>query len=229
MGWARRLASRWKYPEQRVWFVVAGWAAVLTAVAVVASVSYSTVILAHAAVGLTSSRTVVFTGMPAGGGLSDSGSVNLTLTLVVRNPSPRSLAIASLAYKAWIEDLPREAGLSNLGRTDNVLTNGTGTHYFFMALLGSSDVTPVLIPPIGTGTLVLSFVLSRASDAARFRAVQNITDFASHVRGNGAAVPWVHWVEVVVAIRDLPTPSPSANPFLLSLIRIVLQEGDNLG
>jgi hypothetical protein len=229
MGWARRLASRWKDPEKRVWFVVAGWAAVLTALVVIASVSYSTLILAHAAVGLTSSRTVGFTGMPAGGGLSDTGSVNLTLTLAVRNPSPRPLAFASLAYKAWIEDLPMEAGLPNLGRTDNVLTNGTGTYFFFMALLGSSSVTPTPIPPTGSGTLTLSFVLSRTSDAARFRAVQNITEFAAHVRGNGAASSWVHWVEVVVAIRDLPTPSPSASPFLGSLTRIILREGYNLG
>lgn len=229
MGWARRLASRWKYPEQRVWFVVAGWAAVLMVLVVVASVSYSTLILAHAAVGLSSSRTVAYAGMPAGGGLSDSGSVNLTLTLVVTNPSPRSLALASFAYKAWIEDLPMKAGLPNLGRTDDVLTNGTGTHYFFKALFRTSDVTPVPIPPSGSGTLTLSFVLSRASDSTRFRAVQNITEFAAHVRGNGASVPWVHWVEVVVAIRDLPPPSPSANPFLSSLIRIVLDEGENLG
>jgi len=229
MGWAQRLAARWKYPEQRIWFVVVGWAAVLTALAVVASVGYSSLILAHASVGITSSRTVAFTGMPAGGGLSDSGSVNLTLTLAVRNPSPRSLAYASLAYKAWIEDLPMEAGLPNLGRTDNVLTNATGTHHFFIALLGSTDVTPTPIPPAGTGTLSLSFVLTRANDMARFRAVQNITEFAAHVRGNGAAAPWVHWIEVVVAVRDLPTPSPSANPFLTALIRIVLEEGDNLG
>jgi hypothetical protein len=229
MGWAERLASRWKYPEQRVWFVVVGWTAVLMAIVVIASVSYSNVILAHAAVGFTSARGIAFTGMPAGSGLSDGGSVNLTLKLEVRNPSPRSLAVVSFTYKAWIEDLPMEAGLPNLGRTDNTLTNGTGTHRFFKALFDSSDVTPVPIPPMGNGTVRLSFVLNLASDVTRFRAVQNITEFAAHVRGNGASVSWVHWIEVVVMIRDLPAPSPSANPFLGNLIRIVLEEGDNLG
>ncbi len=120
-----------------------------------------------------------------------------------------------------------EAGLPNLGRT-SVLTNRSGTRYFFNALLGSSDVTPVPIQPAATATLTVSYVLSRTSDAARFRAVQNITEYAAHVRGNGAAAPWVHWVEVLIVIRDLPTPSPSANPFLSSVTRIVRQDGDSL-
>ena len=157
MGWVGRLASRWKYPEQRVWFFVAGWAAVLTVLVVVSSASYSSVILAHTSVELAPSRTVSFTGTTATGALLSSGSVNLTMTLTV------------------------------------------------------------------------SFVLTRSSDAARFGAVQNITEYAAQVRGNGTIMPWLHWVQLVVEVRDLPTPGPDANVFLSSLIRIVLEEGPNLG
>jgi len=229
MGWVGRLASRWKYPEQRVWFFVAGWAAVLTVLVVVSSASYSSVILAHTSVELAPSRTVSFTGTTATGALLSSGSVNLTMTLTVTNPSSRGLALTSFAYKSWIEDLPMERGLPTLGRTDQVLDNETGTHYFFTAYLGSLNVLPVPIPPKGTGTLTVSFVLTRSSDAARFGAVQNITEYAAQVRGNGTIMPWLHWVQLVVEVRDLPTPGPDANVFLSSLIRIVLEEGPNLG
>jgi len=163
------------------------------------------------------------------GALLATGSVNLTIRLTVTNPSARSLALSSIAYKAWIEDLPREAGLPNLGRTDEVVFNGTGPQYFFKAFLGSVDVPPVPIPPRGTGMATLSFVLTRNSDAFRFGVVQNITEYAAQVRGNGTVMPWIHWVQLVVEVRDLPVPAPDANVFLSSLIRIVLEEGPNLG
>jgi len=229
MGWPARLATRWKYPEQRVWFFVAGWVVVLMALVVVSSASYSSVVLAHTSVELTPSRTVSFTGTTSMGALLATGSVNLTIRLTVTNPSARSLALSSIAYKAWIEDLPREAGLPNLGRTDEVVFNGTGPQYFFKAFLGSVDVPPVPIPPRGTGMATLSFVLTRNSDAFRFGVVQNITEYAAQVRGNGTVMPWIHWVQLVVEVRDLPVPAPDANVFLSSLIRIVLEEGPNLG
>ncbi len=229
MGWVGRLASRWKYPEQRVWFLVAGWAVVLAALVVVSSASYSSVILAHTSVELTPSRTVSFRGTTSAGALLANGSVNLTVTLTVLNPSSRSLALSSIAYKSWIEDLPMETGHAILSRTDEVVTNETGTYYFFKAFLGSLDVVPVPIPPRGSGTVALSFVLTRNSDAPRFGVVQEITAYAAQVRGNGTVMPWVHWVQVAVDVRDLPAPGPDANPFLSSLIRIVLEDGPNLG
>src|SRR5438034_1070834 len=219
MGWAARLASRWTYPEQRVWFLVAGWAVVLAVLVVVSSASYSSVILAHTSVELAPSRTVSFTGTTATGALLATGAVNLTMTLTVTNPSSRSLALTSIAYKSWIEDLPMERGLPNLGRTDQVFDNETGTHYFFKAFLGSVSVLPVPIPPRGAGTLTLSFVLTRSSDVARFGAVQNITEYAAQVRGNGTVMPWIHWVQLVVEVRDLPTPGPDANRRRVRLAR----------
>ena len=229
MGWVGRLATRWKYPEQRVWFLVAGWAAVLMVFVVVSSATYSSVLLTHTSVELTPSRTVSFTGTTSMGALLASGSVNLTIRLTVTNPSARSLSFSSIAYKAWIEDLPREAGLPNLTRTDQVVFNGTGPQYYFKAFLGSVDVPPVPVPPGGIGTATLSFVLTQSSDAARFAAVQNITQYAAQVRGNGTVMPWIHWVQLAVDVRDLPVPAPDANPFLSALIRIVLEDGPNLG
>jgi hypothetical protein len=229
MAWFRSLAARWKYPEQRVWFVVACWVVVLVAFVAAASASYSSVLLAHTSVALTPSRTVTFTGTTTTGALLPGGSVNVTMTLSVTNPSSRSLALVSFAYKSWIEDLPMEAGLPNLGRTDQIFDNETGRHYFFRAFLGSVDVVPVPVPPKGSGTVTMSFVLTLASAAARYGAVQNITEYAAQVRGNGTVMPWLHWVQLVVEVRDLPTPGPDANPFLSSLTRIVLEEGPNLG
>src|SRR5437016_12477404 len=173
MGWAARLASRWKYPEQRVWFLVAGWTVVLTVLVAVSSASYSSVIHAHTSVELAPSRTVSFTGTTATGALLATGAVNLTMKLTVTNPSSRSRALTSIAYKSWIEDLPMERGLANLGRTDQVLDNETGTHYFFKAYLRSLSVLPVAIPPGGTAPLTMSVVLTRSPDAPRFRVLQN--------------------------------------------------------
>src|SRR5712691_6752075 len=147
MGWVGRFATRWKYPEQRVWFLLAGWVAVLMVFVVVSSASYSSVLLAHTSVELTPSRTVSFTGTTSTGVLLASGSVNLTIRLTVTNPSTRSLALSSIAYKSWIEDLPREAGLRNITpRTDEVILDPSGRPlYFFKAFLGSVDVPPVPI------------------------------------------------------------------------------------
>jgi len=229
MAWVRSLAARWKYPEQRVWFVVVGWAIVLTALLAAASSSYSSVLYAHTVVEFTPSRTIAFTGTTSAGVLRDDGSVNLTMRLAIANPSSRLLAFSSIAYKSWIEDLPAEAGLPNLNRTDTVVVDETGVHQLFKAFERSLDVEPVRIAAGGTGTATLSFVLTLASDVSRFRAVQNITAYTAQVRGNGTAMPWIHWVEVLVEVRDLPAAGPSDNPFLSSLTRIVIDEGPNLG
>jgi hypothetical protein len=229
MEWAGRLASRWKYPEQRVWFAVLAWAVALTAIALAASASYSTVIFAHTAASLTASRAVTFSGTTGAGVLLNNGSVNLTIRLTVSNPSSRVLTFTSIAYKAWIEDLPAEAGLPNLGRSDNIFQNQTGTHYFFRAFAGSMDIAPVPVPAYGAGTEAVSFILSRVSDVARFTAVQNISQYAAQVRGSGVSMPWIHWVSLVLTLRDLPSPTATSNPYLVALTRIVIEEGPNLG
>src|SRR5207249_520961 len=108
--------------------LVAGWAVVLTVLVAVSAASYSSVILAHTSVELAPSRTVSFTGTTATGALLATGAVNLTMTLTVTNPSSRSLALTSIAYKSWIEDLPMERGLPNLGRTDQAFDHETRTH-----------------------------------------------------------------------------------------------------
>ncbi|MCI4371843.1 MAG: hypothetical protein L3J78_04265, partial [Thermoplasmata archaeon] len=195
-----------------------------------ASASYSTVIFVHAATTLTPSRGIAFAGTTNNGILLDNGSVTLTIRLTVANPSSRPLVFTSVAYKGWIEDLPAEAGLPNLGRTDNVFQNETGVHQFFRVFAGSPSIDPpVPLPPHDTGTVNLSFRITRSSDAARFAALQNITQYAAHVRGNGTAIPWIHWVSLVLTLTDVPTLTPTAGPYLVSLTRVVLEEGPNLG
>lgn len=229
MSWLGRFAARWEYPEQRVWFVVAAWAVVLVVIAVVAAAGYAGVIRAHTVVLLAPERTVTWSGTSLDGVLLSNGTVAVHLRLTVTNPSERVLAVSSIAYKSWIEDLPAEAGLPNLGRSDNVLVNLTGTYLFFMAFLGSFDVTPVTVPAHGTATVAFTFNLTRLSDAARFQAVQNITAYASSALGDGTRAPWLHWVSVTLVFRDLPPPSATTSGYLTDLTRIVLTEGPNLG
>ncbi len=224
-----RLWARWKFPEQRVWLAVVAWALILLLIVVVAAAGYSGVLLAQTVAVLTPEQSVAFQGTNATGVLQDNGSVTLTLRLTVTNPSDRLLAFSSIAYKSWVEDLPAEAGLMNLGRSDNILVNETGTHSFFKAFLGSFDVTPVLIPAHGSQSVQFRFNLTLASAAARFRAVQNITAYASQVRGDGTGMPWVHWVLVALTFQDLPRPSATSGEYLTNLTRIVFEEGPNLG
>jgi hypothetical protein len=227
MGWSGRLASRWKYPEQQVWFGVGAWAAVLTVLVILVAANYSTVILTHTVVTLTPDQVVEFKGTNATGVLLADGSVTLTLRLTVTNPSSRLLAFTSIAYKSWIEDLPAEAGLPGLGRSDDVLVNETGTHLFFKAFLGSFDVS-LPIPASGIGTREFSFNLSSIF-AARFQAVRDITAYASQTLGDGTAVSWIHWVRLVVTFRDVPPPTATSSGYLSDMTRIVLEEGPNLG
>lgn len=229
MKWLDRLASKWKLPEQRVWLVIAALALALLLLAAAASLAYSSVIVAHAGVSIQSSHVIMFRGTTASGVLLDTGEVGFTLRLTAVNPSSHLLAFGTVAYRVWIEDLPAEAGLPNLGRQDNVLTNESGTHLFFAAFLGSREVDSPRIPAHGNATLSLDFALNRGADRARFAVVQNITEYAAKVRGNGTDVPWVRWDLVSLSILDLPTPDSAVDVYLAEMGRIVVEEGLNLG
>lgn len=223
-----RLLSRWKYPEQRIWFAVAAIAAILAVLVALTSASYSNVLLARTGVSLVPSQSIVFTNTSAAGALLDGGSVTLTLRLTVSNPSGQRLRFTSIAYKSWIEDLPSEAGIVT-NRPDDLLTNATGTHRFYLAFLDSVDVDAPTVPGYGTSTLTLAYNLNRSSDSERFAAVQNITEFAANTRGSGTVSPWVHWVLLTLTLIDLPPPSATAAQDLTNMARVVIQEGPNLG
>ena len=226
MSWLARAAARWKYPEQRVWFAVAVWAAVLVVLIVASAAGYSAIVYARTVVTLSAEHSVTWSGTTAAGVLLASGTVTDWIVLTVSNPSDRAFALTSVAYRSWIEDLPAEAGL--VSRADSILMNATGTHRFYSAFLGSFGVTDVVVPAHASRSVTYSFNLT-AADGEPFLAVQNITEYASHVLGNGTAVPWVHWIEIALVLQGVPTPSPSAGEYLPGVVRIVLQEGLNLG
>lgn len=226
MSWLARAAARWKYPEQRVWFGVAAWVVVLVALAVASAAGYTAIIYARTTVSLSAAPDVTWSGTSSTGVLLPNGTVTAHLVLTVSNPSDRVLALTSVAHRSWIEDLPAEAGL--VTRADSILTNATGTHRFYSAFLGSFGVTDVLVPAHASRTITYLFNLTAAS-VQEFLAVQNITAYASHVLGSGTAAPWIHWVEIALVLQDVPPPSPSAGEYLPDVVRIVLQEGLNIG
>lgn len=227
MKWLDRLASKWKLPEQRVWLVIAALALALLLLAAAASLAYSSVIVAHAGVSLRSSHVVAFRGTTTSGVLLDTGEVGFTLRLTAVNPSSHVLSFGTVAYKAWIEDLPAEAGAANTTR-DNTFVNETGTHRIFLAFLGSREVDSPRIPAYGNATLTLNFALNRSADPARFAVVRNITEYAANVqRINGTDVPWVRWDLVSLSILDLPTPDSAVDVYLAEIGRIVFEEGRN--
>lgn len=204
---------------------------VVLAVLVVGSAAeYVSVAQAHALPSVRVSPQFDFRGLDAGGNLTENGSVVYNLTLTVTNPSPRGLTFEQLIYKAWIEDGPMEAGLTGLGRTDDVLANATGLHYFWLAFIGPTGLNPRRVPAGGNGTMSLTFTLSKSSDSAQFEAVRNITAFA-RARGEAlSSIPWNVYVFLSLTIDGVPPPaSSSAADYLRSNARVILQDGTDLG
>ena len=203
--------------------------AVVLAVLVVASAQvYIAVGEAHALPSFVAIHQFEFHGLDAGGDLTANGSVVFTLSLTFHNPSPRTLILDLVGYKAWIEDGPMEARLPGLDRTDNALVNGSVVEQFFMAFFGSVAVSPLTVPANGNGTLTLT--LSLAVDSPRFAAVQNITAFSVARGVSASAIPWNVWVLVSLAIEGVPPPaSSSAADYLRDNARVSLQEGIDLG
>lgn len=204
---------------------------VLTLLIVASAYEYVSVAQAHALPSLGVLRQMDFQGLDASGNLTENSSVAFRLTLEVTNPSPRFLTFEQLVYKAWIGDGPMDAGLTGLGRTDDVLANATGVHHFFLAFIGAMALSPQHVPARSNGTMsVPSFTLSKATNAGSFGAVRNITAFA---RAHGqalSALPWNVWVFVSLTIDGVPSPtSPSAADYLRDDTRVILQEGSDLG
>ena len=131
--------------------------------------------------------------------------------------------------EAWIEDLPAEAGIAGLGRSDQVLVNETGTHLFFLAFSGSLNVPPSPVPAGGEATLPLVLNLTQSSDPTAFAAVQNITSYAAAVRGDAWGIPWTVWVQRALPIEGVPPASLSAATYLFDVGRVVISGGTNLG
>src|SRR5438128_7787025 len=169
-------------PENLPGVLVAVVAGLLAILVVASAADYVSLAQAHILPSFAGVRRIEFVGTEGGGALAENGSVSFMLSLSVENPSPRALAFEQMAYKAWIEDGPMEANLSNLGRTDDALVNQTGTHWFYLAFLGSQGLNGNRIPAGGGGTVSLTFTLAKSNDSLRFEAVRNIT-VSSAARG----------------------------------------------
>jgi hypothetical protein len=203
---------------------------VVLAVLIAASAAeYVAVAQAHALPSMQALRQIDFQGLDAGGNLTENGSVVYTLTIVLTNPSPRVLTFEQLIYKAWIEDGPMEAGVSGLGRTDDVLANETGTHYFSLAFIGPVGLASQRVAPGANGSETLRFTLTKSSGGAEFEAVRNITAFARERGESLAAIPWNTYTFVSFTIDGVPPPaSSSAADYLRDDARVILQEGIDL-
>jgi hypothetical protein len=123
-----------------------------------------------------------------------------------------------------------EAGLQGLGRTDVTVVNATGNpEKYFRAFRGTTEVRFVPVPAAGKASLNVTFSLSRAPFVAEFLAVQNITAYAASVRGTASGIPWLLWVQLVLYITGVPEPVESAPTYQLSLTRVILEWGVDLG
>ncbi len=217
-------------PENLPGVFVAVVAGFLGTLVVASAADYVSLAQAHTLPSFAVVRRIEFVGTEGSGALAENGSVGFTLLLRVDNPSRRVLAFEQVAYKAWIEDGPMEAGLSNLGRTDDLLVNQTGTHWFYLAFLGSQELTGNRIPAGGNGSVSLAFTLAKSNDSVRFEAVRNITVYSVARGRSPSTIPWNVWVLVSLQIDGVPAPtSPTAADYLRQTTRVVLQEGLNLG
>jgi len=224
-----RLSREWIRDMRVAWLFLLAATVVLSGVTAASVWVYGGVAQAHALTSMGLGYEVTFTGTNATGVLGDAGTVTGTLRITVVNPSPRVLDFDSVSYKAWIEDLPAEAGLTNLGRTDQALVNETGTHLFYMAFYGSLEVSPVPIPAGGQSTLPLALNLTRVSGPAAFAALQNITAYAAAVRGSADGIPWTVWVQLGLPIEGVPTPDFAAPTYQFEVGRVVISGGVDLG
>jgi hypothetical protein len=203
----------------------------LAVLSLLSAANYGSVVIAHATVYVVPGYTFELLGTDPDGTLRTNGTVLLHMALTVENPSGRSLRLHLVAFRAWIEDLPAEAGLPVFREpADDPLVDANGTRLFYPAFLDSREVDGDPIPPSANWTLRLTYALDRVTNPWAFDAVQNITDYAAATRGSATDVPWNHWVRVQIDIEGVPeATSPTAAAYVRTLRRIEREEGINLG
>ncbi len=135
-----------------------------------------------------------------------------------------------LAFSEWVEDGPAEAGLNESRRlADAHVVEANGTRYFFRVFGESREVAENPVPPRTASTYTFTYLISRATDAARFAALRNITDFATSTAGNVSALTWNFWVRLTLLIDGVPpASSPTAASYLRTIGRIDQEVGLNL-
>jgi len=217
-------------PDRPIWLVAAVMTAILAGLAIGSASSYASIVVAQATVSFAPTPTLIFQGTESNGSLAPNGSLSISLGIRVDNPSARTLHLQLLAFSEWIEDGPAEAGLNESRRlADAGVVDANGTRYFFRIFGESREVAENPVPPGMAASYTFTFLISRATDSARFMALRNITDFWVSKAGNISAVIWVFWVRLILVIDGVPpASSPTAAPYLRTIGRIDREEGFNL-
>ncbi len=217
-------------PDRPIWLVAAVITAILVALAIGSASSYVSIVVAQATVSFDPTPTLTFQGTESNGSLAPDGSLTISLGIRVDNPSARTLHLQLLAFSEWVEDGPAEAGLNESRRlADARVVGANGTRYFFRLFGESREVAENPVPPGTAASYTFTFLISRATDAARFAALRNITDFWVSTAGNISAVTWNFWVRLTLVIDGVPpASSPTAAPYLRTIGRIDREEGFNL-
>lgn len=218
------------HAERLPWYLLFGTGIVVGLLTLASAGTYLSVADARLST-LDVAQVVRFEGTSPAGALLDSGTVNFTFRFTANNPSARDLAFDTVAYKVWIEDVPAEAHIPlSPARQDDIMTNGSRTQLFYLALIQSKQVAPYLVPSHGNATLVFPILLNLSTDPLAFRVVQNITDYVASTGGNPGTLAWNAWVLVSLDILGVPAASsPNTADYLLNVNRIVFVWGDDLG
>ncbi len=213
--------------DRPVWLVLAIIAVILVVLSVTSAANYTSVVLAKSTVYVVPRYTVTWSGTNPDGSLTDIGSVNVSLSLTVENPSPRTLRIRLVGYSGWVEDGPAQAGLNLTRRaTDDRLIDADGTHFFFRVFGDSTEVSTGPIASRGNATFVFVYSLVRTANPPRFDALRNITEYAA---STGTPIVWNHWVRVQMPIEGVPpATSPTAAQSLLTIDYVEREVGENL-
>ena len=217
-------------PDRPIWFVVAAMTVVLAALGIGSAWTYSSVVVAQRTVTITPVTTRIFSGTETNGSLRPDGSLTLTLDVRVQNPSSRTLHLQLIAFSAWVEDGPAEAGLNSTRRiADDLLLDANGSRYFYRIFGESTEVSVDPVPATGEVSYEFPFALSASLDPSRFGALRNITDYYASTTGSPASATWISWVRMDFLIDGVPAAtSPTAAAYLREIGRIEREEGLNL-
>jgi hypothetical protein len=217
-------------PDRPIWIVAAGITAILAALSIGSAGNYVSIVVAQATVSFTPTPSLTFQGTVSNGSLGPAGSLTISLGIRVDNPSSRTLHLQLLAFSEWVEDGPAEVGLNESRRlADARLMEANGIRYFFRVFGESREVAESPALPGTASAYTFSFLISHATDAVRFAALRNITDFGASTTGGISGLTWIFWVRVILVIDGVPpASSPTAAAYLRTIGRIDREEGLNL-
>jgi len=225
-----RPRSTAKVVRKALWVVVCVAVILLVVFASLSAANFTSIVQAKASVYIVPRFGVTFAGLGSDGRVGADGSVTVRVTAGVENPSSRGLHVYLVAFSGWIRDGPAEAGLNETRRMGDDLLIGTeGEMRFFRVFGTSAELTLDPIPARGNQTFTFDFTMSAATDASRFAALRNITDFAASKGGNATTVPWNQFLYIVLTIDGVPEAnSPSAPAYLRDIRRIEREIGVNI-